>query len=492
MGRSLGHESCPNPAPQKLLDSAPNISTDENPLLSSSTETSTSAVLYERHRRRNGSLGHPTRSEASTRTSDSISGTPPSSTLLPDVADVPNQALDDPFPSHYEPIVDMVSPPRLVPTPQSSKLVSSLLVPVSSSPMGVFSTRSVFGPAPNPKEFPNSAVQARPKPPRVKVCLLCTGGRDIPVLEDTSLIMQALARVRNIDPDHIVTRTSKMIDFAFDRFFDPTDIRKGGLLILIISCHGKRGLGDDVSLPFQIQDGTLVNSRILQEKIMALPKHCTLEVVMDTCFAEGVIPGLRRVSDVEPLSRCAMTAGVTDRSATHTPSGQIFSDVFFCVSEKESFQAHTSVPRILCPAKHLMLKRTPLYSLQEYQSQYKAHVVVWAASTRWGVSYPEADLPGKPGVYSIMIGAIFNHLISNGPNISRQSVWESVLKAVEQQNEARRERDLLKPPEVQTNLGRENRIQRPTLLTSMEDPDHVLGGFVFQPIKRRSTEISSS
>ncbi|CAE6445462.1 unnamed protein product [Rhizoctonia solani] len=74
------------------------------------------------------------------------------------------------------------------------------------------------------------------------------------------------------------------------------------------------------------------------------------------------------------------------------------------------------------------------------------------------------------------------YLGSNGPNISRRNIWENVLKVVEEHNHTRHRRDLCKPPEVQANLIRANRVQRPILLTSMDSPDYVLNGHVFEGI----------
>ncbi|EUC57464.1 hypothetical protein RSOL_222540 [Rhizoctonia solani AG-3 Rhs1AP] len=304
-------------------------------------------------------------------------------------------------------------------------LVSSLLAPASDNLVGGLQGTDVHRSLSHLQWGLNLVTQSQPKPPRVKAYLLSTGGRELPVLQDTGLVMQGLHRVRNLDPANVYTRTGKIVDYTFDGFFDPTDIREGGLLALTISGHGKRVCGDDVSLQLQTQDGTPVNSSMLQRKIMALPSHCTLEVIVDTCFAEDLIPGLRRILTTEsPGPPTFPTANDMSRSiATSTlPAGTIA------------------------------------------RSKYKAKVVVWAASTKWGSAYPEADLPGKPGVYSTMIG-----VFSNERNISRQHIWESVLKAVEEQNDARSKRDLNKSPEDRAKLVKANRIQRPILLTSVED-----------------------
>ncbi|CAE6497058.1 unnamed protein product [Rhizoctonia solani] len=318
-------------------------------------------------------------------------------------------------------------------------------------------------------------VELKSNTPRVKTCLLCTGGRDMPVLQDTCLIMLGLARVRNIDPEHMITRTSRMIDVAFDDFFDPTGIRKGGVLILIISCHGFRGSDNNVLLQFQTQDGTLVNSRVLQEKIMALPEYCTLEIVVDTCFAENVIPGLRRIAVDPPDTRVTQVPGFV---TMHVPPSESYHNIELAPSSvSASTGLDTSFP---------IAGRLRQASEKEDQSQYKAQVVVWATSTGLGISYTEEHLPQKPGMYSILIGAIFQYLSTNGPNVSRKDVWENVVKVVAQHNAARRQRDLCKPPEVQANLIKENRIQTPILLASTDNSDHVLSGYISSQEERRA------
>ncbi|CUA74664.1 recombination activating gene 1-like [Rhizoctonia solani] len=339
---------------------------------------------------------------------------------------------------------------------------SPFCAPSYSDPKEVLLTGSFPDPLPRLWNRPGSVAQPRSDPPRVKACLLCTGGRDIPVLRDTSLIMSALARVRNIDPEHIITRTRKMIDVAFDEFFDPTDIREGGVLILIISCHGFRGFGNNVSLQFQTQDGT----PMLQEKILALPEHCTLEVIVDTCFAENVIPGLHRIATAAPSDTNATLIGAPGSAIMYAPSSE--SGVTApLVPSGAGYRFSTPFPNVGRPGKSSSTSET------EGQLQYKALVVVWAASTGSGASYTEEDLPEKPGTYSILIGAIFHYLTINGPNISRKDVWENVAnyasrKVVEQHNDARRRRDLGKPPEVQANLIKEKRIQTPLLLASLK------------------------
>ncbi|KAH7329841.1 hypothetical protein B0J17DRAFT_679899 [Rhizoctonia solani] len=309
---------------------------------------------------------------------------------------------------------------------------------------------------------PRLAIQTRSKP-RVKVCVLCTGGPGVPVLLDTSLILKGLAGIPNIDPEHIATRTSKLIDVAFDNFFDPTDI---------LSCHGFQSGGNNVVLQFHTQDGAIIDSRMLQDKIMALPNHCTLEVVVDTCCAEGVIPGLHRISAMNPSTSCTMPIRVPDYFLAHNPTPALRSNTKAPMSPtvlNGSFLTTESL-ELTCS----FLGKGP--------SIYKAQVVVWAASTESGNSFTEENLPEKPGVYSILIGAIFNQLGSSGPNMKRRNIWENVLKVVEEHNHTRRQRDLCKPLKIQTNLIRANRIQNPILLTSIDNPDRVLSGHVFQRI----------
>ncbi|CAE6418666.1 unnamed protein product [Rhizoctonia solani] len=273
---------------------------------------------------------------------------------------------------------------------------------------------------------------------------------------DASLILQGLSRVRNVNPDHIIPRTSQLIDVALDKFFDPTDISEGAMLILIeeyqVSCHGLQGYGSNVLLQFKTQDGTIVDSRMLQDKIMALPKHCTLEVVVDTCIAENVIPGLRRISTMDPSAPCSMPAGVPNFVTAHTPPSGSRLNTMVSASSSASSSAE---PSASFPTTKLTKYASAFF--EQDQLTYKAQVIVWAASTGSGKSFTEEHLPDKPGVYSILVGAIFNRLSSNGPAISRRSVWENVLKVVEQHNDARCERDLY-------------------------DPDRVLNGLMFQPL----------
>ncbi|EUC57461.1 hypothetical protein RSOL_222510, partial [Rhizoctonia solani AG-3 Rhs1AP] len=153
-------------------------------------------------------------------------------------------------------------------TSQSSALVSSLLAPASNNPTGGLRKANIYGPLSDLQGGPNLVTQAQPKLPRVKAYLLSTGGRDIPVLQDAGLVMQSLDRVRNLDPSNVDTRTGKMIDSTFDRFFDPVDIREGGLLILI--SHGKRTYGNGVSLQLQTQDGTPVDSSVRLELFLCI------------------------------------------------------------------------------------------------------------------------------------------------------------------------------------------------------------------------------
>ncbi|KAJ1305935.1 hypothetical protein OPQ81_010654 [Rhizoctonia solani] len=278
-------------------------------------------------------------------------------------------------------------------------------------------------------------------------------------------------RIKNIDPDHVILRTSKLVDVAFDEFFEPTSIREGGILILIVSCHGFQAGCGNVLLQFKTQYGTIVDSRMLQEKILALPKHCTLEVVVDSCCAEGVIPGLGRISTMGSTPYVVPSRALAS-PITHTPpsgSRLNFRVPIFCSPSNDGLSVAESSNQ-----------RFPFF--EEDRPKYKAQVVVWAASTISGKSYTEEDLPEKPGTYSILIGAIFSYLSLNGPNINRREVWNNVLKVVEQHNDARHKRDLSKPPEIQANLLKANRVQTPVLLTSVENLDHVLSGFIFQPI----------
>ncbi|CAE6353204.1 unnamed protein product [Rhizoctonia solani] len=340
-------------------------------------------------------------------------------------------------------------------------------------------TESTYAPICLQKNILGSAVRSRgrSKTPRIRVCLLCTGGRELPVLEDVSLIMKGLAHIRGVDPEHIITRTSKMIDVALDIFFD-RDIREGDLLILIMSCHGYL-IGNHVILEFKTQDGTLVNSRMLQQKIEALPDHCTLEVIVDTCHAEGIVPGLRRISSLDPSSpsSSAMLTSVHCSAAPHTIPSELRRNtrpIAFCSTSNIE-------PSTNFPGKGLFKHVSPLFG--QPQPNYKAKVVVWAASEMLGMAYPEADLPTKAGVYSIMIGAIFNYFSSKRPKITRQEVWGGVLKLVEEQNNARQDRDSRKSPEQQARLKKENRIQKPVLLTSVDNPDRVLSGRMFHAIQ---------
>ncbi|CAE6475553.1 unnamed protein product [Rhizoctonia solani] len=337
-------------------------------------------------------------------------------------------------------------------------------------------------------------MQIEPKP-LVKVCVLSTG-KDIPVSLDVDLILRVLHSVPNINPDHIASRIYEQLDSSFDKFFDPTDISEGGMLILIVSGHGFRDYSGNhvslefktqdghtvdsrvldcnnhVSLEFKTQDGRTVDSRVLQQKIMGLPQSCTLEVVADTCCAEGIIPGLHRILSMHPSAPSgAMAARLPRFVAMHAPpSGSRLNTMVpasspsYNVEPSVSFSAMGSL-------KHAEPKG---------QDKYKAQVIVWAASTGWGSSFTEEDLPGKPGVYSILIGAIFSYLSSHGLNVNRRDLWENVYKVVEQHNYARRVRDLGKTPKRQAKLA--NRTQSAVLLTSVDNTDYVLNGRVFQPI----------
>ncbi|CEL52536.1 hypothetical protein RSOLAG1IB_05740 [Rhizoctonia solani AG-1 IB] len=142
---------------------------------------------------------------------------------------------------------------------------------------------------------------------------------------------------------------------------------------------------------------------------------------------------------------------------------------------------------------------------EQIQPKYKANVVVWAASEAYGSAYSEEDLPEKLGVYSIMVGAIFSAFGSKGRKVTRQEIWEDVWRVyfkelqslrltlanfsicrniVEKHNNTRRERDSRKPPEKREILSMKSRIQRPVLLTSVESPEWVLNGRMFQPISK--------
>ncbi|CUA74483.1 hypothetical protein RSOLAG22IIIB_11238 [Rhizoctonia solani] len=459
-----GHGTHLAPTPKNLLEST----TGRFPPISPPTivESTTSDDSYEGHPRRNGHLGHPTRSGANTHKPDSVS-----TYEFTFIAPCPSNSAPDvpPFsaPSSHIGVVDVASSRPAMSKSQHPALISSLLTQELSNPTGAPRKIGVCRPGPEP------ATQTPPKPPRVKACLLSAGGRDMPVLQDASLVMRSLDRVRNLDPENITIRTGKTIDCAFDNFFDPADIRKGGLLILIISGHGKRRYDGDVSLEFHTQNGTPVSSGMLQQKIMALPEHCTLEVIVDTCFAEGVVPGLRRIMATEHSTPSTIPTGIP-HSVACTP----LSSLSLSLTAPASLTGSDALTNVGLP------KQAPSPLAQEAESTYKAKVVVWAASATWGRSYPEANLPGKPGVYSIMIGAMFNHLCSNGPNINRREVWEIIVNAVEDQNDARRERDLCKAAQIQARLVKENRIQRPVLLTSVNDSDDVLNGCLFHPIRK--------
>ncbi|KAG8713336.1 hypothetical protein FRC11_012519 [Ceratobasidium sp. 423] len=425
------------PVPQNLVDEAPNVPLSEALSTSLPSQPSIPRTLSEGNADRNGNPGHPTRSETNTPVSDRTSTTSPSLHLRSGVADV----------------VPSVEPSRVpVPSaPQDSTAASPPTRALSNRPAGAFLIRGAH------------ALVTTLKP-LVKVCVLCTGA-GVPILPDTGLILQSLDGVQNVDPEHTIIRTTKRIGTTLDEFFDPTDIREGAILILIGA-----------------QPAFIAFVQMLQDKIMALPEHCTLEAVVDTCLAEGVIPGLRRISTVDPSAPCVMPAGIPDSAATYTPpSGSRLNTKVPASSVSSNIEPCASFP-IAGSLKHA------LRFFEGNQPQYKAQVVVWAASTRSANvnvnSYPEEDLPGRPGVYSILIGAIFKHFSWNGPNITRREVWENVLKVVEEHNNARHQRDLRKSLEAQAGLIKEDRIQRPILLTSVDDPDRVLSGLVFQPIKR--------
>ncbi|CAE7139816.1 unnamed protein product [Rhizoctonia solani] len=315
----------------------------------------------------------------------------------------------------------------------------------------------------------SSPPESSHPPPQVKVCVLCTGS-DLPVLRDAGLILESLPCVPNINPEHVITHTSQLIGDALDEFFGLTDIKEGALLILILSCHGTLCRDNNVLLQFKAQDGATVDSRLLQDKIMALPKHCTLEastltVVVDTCYAEHVIPGLYRVSTLDNSpTLCPMPVVAPEFIATLTPpSGSRLSSRISAFSASSS--AHSSA------SSHVTGLELPSFYEQD-RPKYKAQVIVWAASTGWSNSFTEENLPEAPGVYSIFIGAMFNQLSSNGSGMSRRSFWQDILTVVERHNNVRRERDLRKPPAVQANL--KNRTQTASLLTSVDNPVRLL------------------
>ncbi|KAF8706846.1 hypothetical protein RHS03_04744, partial [Rhizoctonia solani] len=234
---------------------------------------------------------------------------------------------------------------------------------------------------------------------------------------------------------------------------------------------------------------------MLEEKIKALPEHCTLEVIVDTCYAEGVVPGLRRVPTTDsPLL-----------------SGFFFLFHFMVLHKKTALgdRQNTGAP-VSYPTSNLTPSATfPCNALPKYtpplfepaQPKYKAKIVTWAASETLGSAYTEENLPERKGINSIMIGvsscfihlqvlsqqsrvwqAIFNYLISNGSKVTRREGWKNVLNIITEHNNARQKRDSLKSPKKQASLNKNNRIQRPVFLTSVEDPAQVLNRCMFQPI----------
>ncbi|KAH7329880.1 hypothetical protein B0J17DRAFT_210981 [Rhizoctonia solani] len=437
------------PAFQRLQQPTPGDSCGGVSSTSPCNELSVREALSECHPRRNASLGYPTRSEAGV----CVSGQAPtefsllsSSSGIADVLLLQSKDVPDAGSSH-EP------EPQDFPVPTSNHLTEY------SHRLSLLDRDNLRFPA-----------QMKPKP-LVKACVLSTG-EDIPVISDTDLILRILNSVPNIDPNYIVSQIEQQLDSSFDKFFDPTDIREGGILILIVSCHGSRDYsGNHVSLQFKTQGGTTVDSRVLQQKIMGIPQHCTLEVVADTCCAEGVVPGLRRILTMDHSAPSAMPAGVPNFVMMHaSPSGSRLN------TKVPAFSASSNV-ELRAPFSSIGPFK---YAEQNDQLKYKAQVVVWAASTGSGKSFTEEDLPGKRGIYSILIGAIFNYLGSRGLNISRRDLWENVFKVVEQHNYARRVRDLRKPSKHQAKLT--NRTQSAVLLTSVDNPDHVLNGRVFQPV----------
>ncbi|CAE7139813.1 unnamed protein product [Rhizoctonia solani] len=290
--------------PRGLAESTPNILVCGSPPVYLPEELRTQEASVGTCSLQGGNLDQQTRPEISTSVSGQTPTTFPQSSLLSGGGSNP--------PPENSVVLDARWSRVPVPAPtRRSGLARPPASAVFNRPTGVAPLERCYLP------FRNSCL--RPKP-QVKVCVLCTGGPDLPVLQDASLILEGLARVPNIDPNHIIIRTSQLIDVALDKFFDPTDINEGALLILIISCHGLQGRDNNVLLQFKTQDGDTVDSRMLQNKIMALPKHCTLEVVVDTCYAEGVIPGLNRISTPDdPFTPFPMPAVALEFTPAHTP-----------------------------------------------------------------------------------------------------------------------------------------------------------------------------
>ncbi|KAH7329878.1 hypothetical protein B0J17DRAFT_722550 [Rhizoctonia solani] len=444
--------------------STPNVSAGSIPLIP--TEEGTQSVPYE---------GHPSHSEISERTLDLVSTAFPPSPLLSALAGVASSP-------RHGPTLDVASPP----TPQHLELALPPLSPVSNNPGRVLPTGSAHESAPNPRKRADPTIQARPKLPEVKAFILCTGEPEIPATQDISLSKRGLARVRKLSPDHVIAHTEELIDVGFEKFFDPADIRKGGLLILIISCHGRCEYGDGVALQFHTQDGRFINSRMLQEKIRALPKQCTIEVIVDTCHAEGVIPGVRRILAMEPPTSSSILPEVPSCATACVP----LSDSRFNTGAPVSSTSSGAGPSTSLAG---LLKDTTV-SNEQRQARYEAQVhkkrvfltggrPTWKAKEildhDWGLFLLLNIFKYS---FTIPSQAIFNHFSSHGSNTTRKDVWESIMEAVEQQNDARRERDLHKPLSTWASLIKENRIQRPILLTSVENTDQVLSGLMFQPI----------
>ncbi|GAB1523512.1 hypothetical protein RhiTH_006662 [Rhizoctonia solani] len=202
---------------------------------------------------------------------------------------------------------------------------------------------------------------------------------------------------------------------------------------------------------------------MLEEKIRALPEHCTLEVIVDTCYAEGVVPGLRRIPTTDSPLLCATPTIPVTAHAALIASGD---------------RQNTGAP-VSCPTSNLIPSATfpgnvlPNYTpplFEPAQPKYKAKIVTWAASETLGSAYTEENLPERKGINSIMIG------------VTRREGWKNVLNIITEHNNARQKRDSLKSPKKQASLNKNNRIQRPVFLTSVEDPAQVLNRCMFQPI----------
>ncbi|CAE6392724.1 unnamed protein product [Rhizoctonia solani] len=132
--------------------------------------------------------------------------------------------------------------------------------PAQSTSVPISLPTNTFGSASRPLD--------RLRAPKVKVCLL-SAGRGLPALKDASLIMGELDGIRGIDHENVISRTSKAIDIALDRFFE-LDIHEGGIFILIISGHGCLA-GDRMNLEFKTGNGIIVSSEVCtSESLVAI------------------------------------------------------------------------------------------------------------------------------------------------------------------------------------------------------------------------------